>query len=56
MKTKLYTMVTKNKETGQEKIIYGHAAINVIRQFLEAHVDEENDVLISECLKTSLKR
>lgn len=46
--TKLYTMLQRDRKTGEEKVIYGHATVNVIHQYLEAYVNNENDVIIRE--------
>lgn len=50
MNKKLYTMKTQDIKTGEETVMYGHATINVMHDFLEAYLSETTRVIIEEYL------
>jgi hypothetical protein len=39
MPTPLYTLICINRESGKTRIIYGHATINVIKDYVDAYTD-----------------
>lgn len=39
-KTKLYTMILRDRKTGREEILYGHTTENVIQEFGCPNLDE----------------
>lgn len=42
----LFKLTQVNKETGESRVLYGHATANVMSEFWEAYVDKEHFVTI----------
>ncbi len=53
--SELFTMIQVNRETGEQKVIYGHASKNVMSNYWQAYVDEKHYVIIEE-YKEKLKQ
>lgn len=52
----LYTMIQIDRATGDERIVYGHASINVINDYLTAYVNTRYDVRVEQYIRSDQER